>query len=328
MRGQLFSNDATLEVLDPDTLTLHPVVFLFPELNQTDFDALVNSVRAHGQIDPVWITSDNEIIDGRHRWKAQKKLGRGVQCRRLKNFAPELLTSVIDHCIAQNLNRRHMNKDQRSIVAASLEKKRIEAVAAQERGELSLDGGTGFSWSSFDELLATFRIKKSYYDNAAKVIEYGQPELADACANGTISLSTALYGARKTKPLTKGEVKHCLSQEDPNAAIIKHCQEKNAKQRERVYRSHMGADYVPPSDDYIFVTEVCDRLRLWENEEFGWHEESRFESIDFAAVWMENPTKLNEYLDIVKEKYKVAERLISKLESTRPSEASNTGDAA
>lgn len=319
---QLFSNDATLEVLDPDTLTLHPVVFLFPELNQTDFDALVNSVRAHGQIDPVWITSDNEIIDGRHRWKAQRKLGAQVQCRRLKNFAPELLTSVIDHCIAQNLNRRHMNKDQRSIVAAALEKKRIEAVAAQERGELSLDGGTGFSWSTFDELLATFRIKKSYYDNAAKVIEYGQPELADACANGTISLSTALYGARKTKPLTKGEVKHCLSQEDPSAAIIKHCNQKNAKRSERARKLFFGPDYVQPSAAYNALMDLyCQR---WYDEE----DLNRIDALDFSGVWQEEPNEVLEIFNALNNGVLARQKLIAKLESVRPSDGHIEGDAA
>jgi len=316
MSKQLFSNDAKLEVLDPAKLTLHPVVFLFPELNAMEFDALVNSVRAHGQIDPVWITNENEIIDGRHRWLAQKKLGAKVQCRRLKNYTPELLTSIIDHCIAQNINRRHMTKDQRSIVAVTMEKKRVEAVAAQEKGDLSLHGGTGFSWNTFDELLERFRIQKSKYNHAAQVVTYGQEEIIDACAKGIIPLHVALLTAGKTKAFTKEDAVSCLSSKDPKSAILDRAKTKWAKPSNKEAAPIAPVVHKPApkarriqSDAYRLLEELATFVSSYQ--------EHCVDVVDFSGIWREAPDDTEYIFGGLVDSVRVFKKVIAKLEAAR-----------
>lgn len=310
MSTQLFSNNATLEILDPDSLTLHPVVFMFPELNPTDFDALVNSVRAHGQIDPVWITNDNQIIDGRHRWRAQKKLGQQVQCRRLKNFAPELLTSIIDHCIAQNINRRHMNKDQRAVVAASMEKKRIEAVSAQERGELSLDGGTGFSWSTFEELLQTFRIPKTHYERANRIVKWGDPKLVEACANGTISIAAADHAAKKSGSLGQNDVSACLRAKDPESAVITLSRRRLKQSREIEFKAAM--------EDTSRLRVALRVLKEMTTAHQAWRiraNESMVDATDFSVVNKQSCPDIDQKICDFKTTIRVFQKLVRKLEA-------------
>ena len=118
----MFDDSIPIEHIDPDVLTLHPVVYLFPQLSEDRFESLVNNIRANGQIDPVWITSNGEIFDGRHRWRAAKLLGKKVLCRRLKDSGAEILTNMIDRVIAQHIERRHLTRSQRSLALARLRK--------------------------------------------------------------------------------------------------------------------------------------------------------------------------------------------------------------
>ena len=310
---QLFSNDAIMEVLDPDTLTLHPVVLLFPELNARDFEALVNSIRAHGQIDPVWITNENEIIDGRHRWRAQKKLGSQVQCRRLKNYHPELLTSIIDHCIAQNLTRRHLNKDQRAVIAADLEQKRIKAAAAQEMGELSLHGGDDFPWHTFDELLSTFRINKSQYERGNRLLRFGEPEIIEACANGTITLGEASLVSRKKVPFDRDSVLACLDSPDPGEALhnlyIKQIHQQNSqKYRDAVEYYYDHTIY----RNYYLISEIdeyCESVTNAIHRAFP---------IDWKSAW-EKREEIEACIVSMKETISCIEIIVWNLENSRPS---------
>ena len=206
----MFSNDAKIEEKDTDLLTLHPVVFLFPELRDKEFSKLTDSIAAMGQIDPVWITSDNQIFDGRHRWQAQKKLGNKVLCRTLKDTDTELLTTIIDRVIAQNLGRRHMTKSQRAIVAAAMEEKRIKAEVGQTQGELDLCGGAAFSWTTFDELLETFDVTKAAYRDARQLLKHGEPETIKAVESGRINMLEAMNTVRQRIKLTREAEMECL----------------------------------------------------------------------------------------------------------------------
>lgn len=61
---------------DPATLVIHPVCKLTPELQENDaaFLAIVDSIRENGILHPLIIDPENRILDGRHRWRAAKRL--------------------------------------------------------------------------------------------------------------------------------------------------------------------------------------------------------------------------------------------------------------
>src|SRR5690348_15322129 len=57
-------------------LTVHPAARELPQLADDDpqLIALLDDIRAHGIQSPLEINKHNQIVDGRHRWRAAKKL--------------------------------------------------------------------------------------------------------------------------------------------------------------------------------------------------------------------------------------------------------------
>jgi hypothetical protein len=70
-------NTNQITYLDPNQLILHPLVKAHPgEWSDDDprFKALCDDIHEHGITDPIKITPTNQVADGRHRWRAARKL--------------------------------------------------------------------------------------------------------------------------------------------------------------------------------------------------------------------------------------------------------------
>jgi hypothetical protein len=96
---------------------IHPAAGIMPLLEGAAFDALVEDIRIHGQRERIVLFED-QIIDGRNRYLACKKLG----------IEPKFTTwdgrgsDPVEYVLSLNLKRRHLNESQRAIVAANLSK--------------------------------------------------------------------------------------------------------------------------------------------------------------------------------------------------------------
>ncbi|MBM3779610.1 MAG: hypothetical protein FJW23_15465 [Acidimicrobiia bacterium] len=89
----------------PTVLGVHPVAALFPDLSQEDFRALVDDIRQHGVKLPI-LVHRGQILDGRHRYRACRKLG--VPCPTLEWNGEDPWFEVQ----SRNLLRRHLGKEQ------------------------------------------------------------------------------------------------------------------------------------------------------------------------------------------------------------------------
>lgn len=234
----VFSDNSPIEFISAEDLSLHPVALLFPELSGYEFKKLVNDIRAKGQIDAVWITSENEIFDGRHRWKAQKELGNKVMCRRLKNFKPELLSTIIEYAISQNLNRRQLSPSQRALIAATLEDKRVKAITQQESGNLSLDGGSGFAWKNEDELTKKFNVSKSRLNTGKRLVKHARQDVLDAVNDGRLPIDAAARTVSNRTVLTDAQISEALTSKEPESVINHHFYAKTRADRARLYEEH------------------------------------------------------------------------------------------
>jgi len=71
------TNPQQITVVDPKQLTVHPIARDLPELadDDPDFLALLENIRLLGVEYPLDIDGENQILDGRHRWRCAKRLG-------------------------------------------------------------------------------------------------------------------------------------------------------------------------------------------------------------------------------------------------------------
>jgi ParB-like nuclease family protein len=99
---------------------------LVPSMDRQAFLAFVESIKAHGQEEPIEINSKNEILDGHHRFKACKLLGHTNVKAMRKSFANEIEERLYIRRI--NGQRRHLTKAQQIELALS-DKPELEQLA-------------------------------------------------------------------------------------------------------------------------------------------------------------------------------------------------------
>jgi hypothetical protein len=88
-------------------LKIHPICDMVPKMSAEAFEALKADIQKNGQVDPIWVKT-GEIIDGRHRWRACRELGR--QCKTQEFQGDDIETFVI----SVNVSRRHLSNNQKA----------------------------------------------------------------------------------------------------------------------------------------------------------------------------------------------------------------------
>jgi N6-adenosine-specific RNA methylase IME4 len=111
---------------DPlDTWTIHPAASLFPLLDGEELDALVADIREHGLLEPVWVTENGDLLDGRNRARACAIAGVVPETRVYEGDDP------IGFSVSMNMQRRHLTAGQRAGAAAKI--KPLYAQQGRER---------------------------------------------------------------------------------------------------------------------------------------------------------------------------------------------------
>jgi len=99
-----------LELLAPQ---VHPLAKLLPEMDATDFAQFKRDIDHHGQLEPI-VMLGGRILDGRHRAKAMRELGRTPVTVEYEGTDPA------GFVLSRNVLRRHLSISQRALVAARL----------------------------------------------------------------------------------------------------------------------------------------------------------------------------------------------------------------
>lgn len=111
------------------TCTAHPLAEVFPLLDEDskDFIDLVGSISIYGVLDPIVLTRDMRVLDGRNRLRAALVTLHPDDAEHAPRFVffDEL---PIDHdtldeagyVAAKNLHRRHLTDDQKAAAAAAI----------------------------------------------------------------------------------------------------------------------------------------------------------------------------------------------------------------
>jgi hypothetical protein len=202
-------------VLGP--LTIHPLAEKFPALSDSDYQKLKASIAAYGVFDHIVINEKNQILDGRHRWKACVELGvvpLATTLRILQEFATEPLSEE-QFIYDSNIHRRHLTDDQRVMLATAFAPFfRKEGEKAKKEGNRKGGKSDPKSGPSKKRDIKTKKANSTVGKVAAKVgvsihkaeqanmVEQHAPELTSAVTSGEMPLKDAAKKAteKKAKP--------------------------------------------------------------------------------------------------------------------------------
>lgn len=158
IRGQLFpfnfmTNHQQIEFRDPADLRVHKCLrhlYQWPD-DDARFHALTDDILANGVSEPIKITADGAIGDGRHRWRAAKKAQlKSIPCQIVpESEIPELACRTLIH-------RKHFTAGQRAFELAGIiddafgeaRKRRALNAAKNERNSVPFVSKTPEEWAA------------------------------------------------------------------------------------------------------------------------------------------------------------------------------------
>ncbi len=99
-----------------ETLEFHPLADIFPLLTGEEFDDLKADIKQNGLLDPITLTPDRLILEGRNRYLASLEAGVEPKFETTREPQENWLSLII----SRNVHRRHLTASQRAAVAAEL----------------------------------------------------------------------------------------------------------------------------------------------------------------------------------------------------------------
>ena len=160
---------------------IHPYADQFPMLPQAELEELAQSIRDSGLRQPIVVTVDGLILDGRNRFRACRMAG--VEPETVVYEGADLAEYVLD----ANITRRNMTTGQRAMATALvLEADGRRANGRWKRG--SIDIGTSANISDWQS-----RLKE-----AGIILDYA-PNLAGRVLDGTLAFKAAYLEADAIK---------------------------------------------------------------------------------------------------------------------------------
>ena len=174
---------------------------VMPAMTEAEFADLKEDIRKHGCIHDVELY-DGQILDGRHRHRACKELGKATPCREL---LPDDVPDPMAYVLSVNVPRRHLKDSQKGMIAARAKqwytdqaKKRQQAAggdrtSAESKGKAlveklppPLDAG-----KARDKAGESVGVSGKTVDYGGRVLDKGIPELIKAVDDGRVAVSTA-----------------------------------------------------------------------------------------------------------------------------------------
>lgn len=154
-----------------ESLALHPAAGRVPMADGTDLAALRQSLREHGQQDPIDVNEKGEILDGRTRWTLLKELGVStVEVRQVDIPDDEQTHYIVDRALA----RRHLTAEQKRALNALLRETVVEVTTHPISGE---EVSIGYGQSKRAEILGVTRPTVQAWDREERTDDKNLPSV-------------------------------------------------------------------------------------------------------------------------------------------------------
>ena len=186
---------------------IHPLAEKFPAIPPKDFEELKESIRKYGLFEPIVVSKEGYILDGRHRYRALMELERSPSgqiahfeetVRKSKDLTEE------QYIYDSNIHRRHLTDDQRVMLATAFAPFfRKEGEKAKEEGNRNGGKSDPKSGPSKKRDIKSKKANSTVGKVAAKagvslhkaeqaiMVEEHAPELSSAVASGEMALKDA-----------------------------------------------------------------------------------------------------------------------------------------
>ena len=159
----------------------HPAAELLPMIVGKDLDELVADVKANGLLQPITLTKDGLVLDGRNRLVACERAGVEPRFETYQGEDP------IAFVMSANVHRRHMTDAQRTIIAAKL------ANLGNGSNQHAKVGASIEAPSvSQADAAKMMKVSRASVQRARKVVAHGVPELVEAVERGEASINEAV----------------------------------------------------------------------------------------------------------------------------------------
>ncbi len=199
-------------------MKFHDVANLFPLIEGQEFDELIEDVRKNGLQQTIW-TYQNEIIDGRNRYRACLKAGVEPRFQEWDGKG-----SLVEFAISLNVKRRHLTSSQLAVVALGVEKQLGKEAHEREEKRKSETTLEKFQKSSLDkpvtpQINAVVQSAKllntnDNYVSIAKKIAEKAPELLEHVISGTLTIPDAKAIAPMPKARRETVVKKAVANKE------------------------------------------------------------------------------------------------------------------
>jgi hypothetical protein len=157
-------------------LSSHPIADIFPLMEGTEFDALVEDIKLNGLREQITLFED-KILDGRNRYRAIVKAGFQHRLKE-ENFRTYSGSDPVGFVISANLHRRHLNESQRALIAGKLVTTRLGDNQHKK----------GFT---IEDAAKTFKVSEASVKTAKQVEEKAAPAIKEKVRSGELRLNAA-----------------------------------------------------------------------------------------------------------------------------------------
>lgn len=154
----------------------HPFANVFPLIDGSDFDELVDDIQRHGLRQPI-VLYGGQVLDGRNRLRACEAAGVRTDFTEFSGTEAEALAFVV----SANMRRRQLTLEQRAIAAAKI------ATLGKGRPTENVARAT----ISQTEAAEKFDVSRDSVNRARKVLERGSEALVAAVEAGAVSITRA-----------------------------------------------------------------------------------------------------------------------------------------
>jgi hypothetical protein len=170
------------------TRPLHPACALWPWDRDDSFQKLVEDIRLNGLHEPMWLTKDGQMLDGKMREKACEMTGVAPQFRTYEGDDP------VGFSISKNARRRHLPRHELAFV--------VEELATLQHGSNQhrrVDGSKELSSQAMTirEVAQVSGLSEAAIKTARAIKTHGAPNVIAYARSGDLPLAAGAAFARR-----------------------------------------------------------------------------------------------------------------------------------